>query len=231
MDFRPFHHFLDLVYPNLCLACWRHLSSRRDVLCLHCAYQLPQTRYHLEPDNPFTERFWGRLRLEQGAALFHYVKGGRVQKLVHQLKYGGRRDVGRRLGERYGRQLAETPHFREIDLIVPVPLHPRKKHRRGYNQSDLFAAGLAESLSAPWRPDVLRRTTFTDTQTSKSRLERLENVLQAFELADEPAVAGKHVLLVDDVMTTGATLEACGLRLLAAPGLRLSMVTIAIAAS
>lgn len=221
--------FLGLFYPNLCLACRRNLPPADDILCLSCTYHLPQTRYHLEADNPFTERFWGRLQLDSGAALFHYVKGGRVQRLIHQLKYHGRREVGLRLGRFYGRQLREAPLFRGVDLIVPVPLHPRKQHRRGYNQSDLFARGLSETMGVPWNARILRRRTFTQTQTRKSRLDRLENVLQAFELADPGVLTDRHVLLVDDVMTTGATLEACGGLLLQAPGVKLSMATMGIA--
>ena len=118
--------FLHLFYPHLCLACRRHLPSREEIICLRCTLHLPRTYFHHEKENPFTERFWGRLPLESGAALFHYVKGGRVQQLIHQLKYHGKREVGYRLGRWYGRELRESPFFSGIDLIVPVPLQPRK---------------------------------------------------------------------------------------------------------
>lgn len=222
-------NFAGLFYPDLCLACSRHLSATDDVLCLRCLYYLPQTRYHLEPENPFTERFWGRLRLERGAALFHYVKGGRVQQLIHRFKYNGKREVGLRLGAFYGRQLRASPHFQGVELIIPVPLHPRKQHRRGYNQSELLARGLSQTMGIPWRSDLLERVAFTTTQTRKSRLDRLENVQNAFRLSAPAALEGRHVLLVDDVMTTGATLEACGQLILQVRGTKVSMVTLAMA--
>ncbi len=219
----------DLFFPRLCPACGQHAPPGRDLLCLSCRVKLPQTGFHLEADNAFEERFWGRLPVVAGAALYHFVKGGRTQHLIHQLKYAGNRQVGREIGRYYGRLLRQCPRWQGPELIVPVPLHPRKLHRRGYNQSALFAAGLSEIMELPWRGDVLRRRRFTASQTRKSRLERMENVLEAFELARPGAVAGRHVLLVDDVLTTGATLEACGRRLLQAPGVRISMVTIGIA--
>jgi competence protein ComFC len=220
---------LSLFYPRLCLACGHVRPPARELICLSCQYKLPQTHFHEEEENGFTERFWGRIRLEAGAALYYFVKGGRVQHLIHQLKYHGKRQVGRTLGHYYGRQLSGSSFFKEVELIVPVPLHPRKLHRRGYNQSALFASGLSETMGVPWMKGVLRRRTFTSTQTRKSRLERLENVLDAFELSRPQAIKGRHVLLVDDVLTTGATLEACAMRLQEAPGVKVSMATIGIA--
>lgn len=220
---------VSLLYPNLCMACSENLPSRGEIICLRCQYKLPKTNFHLEKDNPFTERFWGRLSLENGASLYHFVKGGRVQELLHRLKYLGKHEIGLRLGQWYGHQLRESPLYKDIDLIVPVPLHPRKERLRGYNQSAMFAKGLSESMGKPWSKNALLRNTFTETQTHKSRAERLENVLEVFEVANTKALESKHILLVDDVMTTGATLEACGSKILGVPGTKLSMVTIAIA--
>lgn len=220
---------VSLLYPNLCMACSENLPSREEIICLRCQHKLPKTNFHLEKDNPFIERFWGRLSLENGASLYHFVKGGRVQELLHRLKYLGKHEIGLRLGQGYGHQLRESPFYKDIDLIVPVPLHPRKERLRGYNQSAMFAKGLAESMGKPWSKNALLRNTFTETQTHKSRVERLENVLEVFEVANTKALENKHILLVDDVMTTGATLEACGSKILAVPGTKLSMVTIAIA--
>ncbi len=226
---RVWEDLLGLFYPRLCLACHENSPAREEWLCLECQFRLPYTNYHLDRDNPFTERFWGRVPLESGAALFHFLKKGRAQSLIHHLKYAGKPEVGLLLGRQYGRMLRESPHFHTVDGIVPVPLHPRKQHQRGYNQSARFAAGLAEAMDRPWIKHALIRTTYTETQTRKSRLERFENVRHAFAIREPEKLTGKHILLVDDVLTTGATLEACGLQILNLQGCRLSMATIGIA--
>ena len=220
---------LSLFFPHLCLACCRQNAPARELLCLSCQLKLPCTHFHQEAENDFTQRFWGRVPISSGAALYHFIKGGRAQKLIHQLKYAGKQRVGRELGRHYGRQLSQSPHFEGVELIVPVPLQPRKRHSRGFNQSACFAAGLSESMGVPWREEVLIRNSYTVTQTKKSRLERMENVLNAFQLARPELVRNRHVLLVDDVLTTGATLEACGGCLLKAEKVKLSMATIGIA--
>ncbi len=225
----PMQDLLSLMYPNLCAACSEQVPPRQEVICLRCQYKLPRTNFHQEKDNPFTERFWGRVPLESGAALYHFVKGGRVQDLIHRLKYEGRRDIGTQLGKLYGTQLRESPWFKGVELIVPVPLHPAKEHRRGYNQSALIAAGLSETMGVPWLRQGLIRAAFTETQTRKSRTERIANVARVFQIGNAAKLRGKHILLVDDVMTTGATLEACAEAILELPGTRLSMATLAIA--
>lgn len=222
-------NLLGLFYPSLCLACGRNLPPREDSICVSCRYKLPKTNFHREAENAFTERFWGRIPLQAGAAFLHFTKGGRVQRLIHHLKYEGKREVGLSLGRLYGRVLRESSVFRDACLILAVPLHPRKLHLRGYNQSALFAEGLSEAMGIPWLPDGLRRTEYTTTQTKKSRLERFKNVEQAFVIPDPSALKGQHVLLVDDVVTTGATLEACARKILEVEGTRVSMATIAIA--
>lgn len=224
-----FDDLVGLLYPNLCLACSEHPPVHGEVICLNCQINLPRTNFHLDKENPFTERFWGRMPLESGAALYHFVKGGRVQELLHRLKYEGKREIGIKLGEWYGRQLLESPYFKNIDVIVPVPLHPKKERLRGYNQAAMFAQGIAEAMGKPWFKDGLVRQIFTETQTQKSRAERLENVSEVFAIGDAKKLWGKHVLLVDDVMTTGATMEACGTKILALTATKLSMATIAIA--
>lgn len=225
----PFHHLLDLFYPRLCLACSGHLPAGEEDICLFCQHRLPATGYHLLAENPFTERFWGRLPLQSGAGLYHFNKGGRVQQLIHQLKYHHRPEIGYHLGRLHGRQLTASPLFSEIDLIIPVPLHPRKQHARGYNQSSLYAKGLAETMQLPWSDKFLIRKTFTHTQTQKSRLERFDNVEKVFAVVRPEKIRGNHILLVDDVITTGATLEACGAVLLRHESVRLSMATIGFA--
>ncbi len=221
--------FVSLFYPRLCLACGRGLPPQRDTICISCQYYLPKTNFHLHPENPFTERFWGRIPLEAGAALYHFNKSGRTQKLIHHLKYDHKPEVGIRLGQLYGKYLLESDLFRSIDLIVPVPLHPRKERLRGYNQSAVFAKGLSQSMEVPWRKNILMRKVMTATQTKKSRMERFQNVQNAFILNEEKAIRNKHILLVDDVLTTGATLEVCAICLLKAPNVKVSMATIGIA--
>ena len=222
-------HCFSLFYPKLCLVCGTKKPSKGEILCLTCQHKLPATGFHLDPENPFMERFWGRLPLQAAASLFHFIKGGRAQQLIHQLKYNDKPEVGTRFGQLYGKQLRDSPLFQGIDLIIPVPLHPRRKHKRGYNQSETFARGLSDSMGVPSLSNILERRSFTQTQTRKTRIERMNNVLEAFQLRREKVVQGKHVLLVDDVITTGATLEACGMRLLEAEGVQLSLATIGFA--
>ncbi|MEL6864495.1 MAG: phosphoribosyltransferase family protein, partial [Bacteroidota bacterium] len=185
-------------------------------------------RFHLQKDNPFTDRFWGRIDLKAGAALYYFSKGGRTQQLIHHLKYSGKKEIGLKLGQLYGKMLLESPYFKGIDVIIPVPLHPRKQKKRGYNQSDWFAKGLSESMNCPWYAHGLQRIHMANSQTQKSRLERLVNVSQAFEVKNRALLEGKHILLVDDVLTTGATLEACSEKILQIPQTQLSLATIAI---
>jgi ComF family protein len=221
--------FLSLIYPRLCPACARTLAAGLDFLCLSCQQSLPETQFHQQPENAFTDRFIGRVPVVHAAALYYFSKGTRVQRLIHQLKYEQRPDIGHLLGAYYGPQLRTQPTYQSVTAIVPVPLHPRKQHQRGYNQAEAFARGLATAMQIPCQPQALRRTTYSSSQTTKSRTERLASVLEAFARRDDYAPQQPHFLLVDDVMTTGATLEACALRLLEIPGAQVSMATIAIA--
>ncbi len=218
-----------LFYPVLCPACGDVLSGRPRFVCLGCQRELPRTGYHLQPESPVAERFWGRVPLAGAGAFLHFVKKGKVQRLVHQLKYEGRKDIGLALGRWYGTELLQSEVFRDVELIVPVPLHPRKERKRGYNQAAVFGRGLAETMGIPCLKDGLVRGRPSVSQTTKSRLERFENVRSAFSLGKAERLRGRHVLLVDDVVTTGATLEACTLCLMAAPVRRVSIATIAIA--
>jgi ComF family protein len=205
------------------------LPPYQHAFCIRCKLALPETDFHLLEENGFTDRFWGRLPLEAGVALLYFRKHGLTQKLMHRLKYQGKKEVGVELGRLLGYRLQQSPHFRGIDGIVSVPLHPKKERRRGYNQSDCFARGLSESLGIPHWKGVLIRITDTDSQTRKSRFERLDNMQDAFSIPAPQRLQGKHILLVDDVLTTGATLEACALKILEIPETRVSMATIAMA--
>ncbi|ALW84444.1 competence protein [Hymenobacter sedentarius] len=223
--------FVGLIFPRLCLACREPLVSGENHLCTGCRAELPYTDFHLLPpeQNPIGRRFWGKLPVRHALSYLRFVRHGRVQSLLHELKYQGQRDVGTALGQLYGAELHDAGLAADFDLIVPVPLHPRKLAKRGYNQAAAFASGLSEGLQLPWSATALRRTTHTSTQTRKNRDERWENVATVFEVESPLAIVGQRVLVVDDVLTTGATLEACGAALLAAGAAEVSIATIAYA--
>ncbi|ALD22155.1 ComF family protein [Hymenobacter sp. DG25A] len=225
------HDFVSLVFPRVCLACADSLARGEEYICTSCRTELPYTDYHLLPAeaNPLTRRFWGKVPVRHAFSYLRFLQHGRVQHLLHQLKYQGQQEVGLVLGRWYGYELAEKGFTPEFDLILPVPLHPRKLAKRGYNQADFFAEGLAQGLQVPWLPNVLRRTEHTSSQTRKNRVARWENVASVFEVPNPAALAGLRVLLVDDVLTTGATLEACAVVLLAAGCREVSIATIATA--
>jgi len=219
---------LNLFFPRLCPACGAAGLPDSLEFCLQCQVHLPYTNYHLLDENPFTVRFWGRLPIVHGAAMMTFTKGGRVQRLLHAIKYKNRKDLALYLGRSYGQSLLQATVYQKTDLILPVPLHPRRLRERGYNQSAFFAQGLSVAMGVPWSEKYLLRDAYTLTQTQKSRIERFSNVDGAFSLQHTGHLAGKQILLVDDVLTTGATLEACGNLLLKVPGVQLSFATIAI---
>ncbi|MDR2359499.1 MAG: ComF family protein [Prevotellaceae bacterium] len=220
-------HFFGLLYPNLCEVCGQALGGGECICCLSCLYHLPRTNYWKEPGNPVEQIFWGRVPVEHVCALFFFSKGSRYRKLLHKLKYKGKPEIGVELGRQLGRELKNAPLYQCIDAIIPVPLHPARQRRRGYNQSERIAAGIAQITG--WKVDTssLVRTRFTGTQTSKSRQERWENVSGAFAVRNAAALTSRHVLLVDDVLTTGATIEACILELQKAADCKTSVATLA----
>ncbi|SHI40916.1 comF family protein [Hymenobacter daecheongensis DSM 21074] len=226
-----FADFVSLIFPRTCLACIEPLGRGEDHICTACRAQLPYTDYHKLPekDNPLARRFWGKVPVRHALSYLRFLRHGRVQHLLHELKYQGQQDVGRVLGRWYGTELATAGLAPDFDLIVPVPLHRRKLAKRGFNQSDSFAEGLSLGLEVPWSAHALRRTEHTDSQTRKNRTERWLNVATVFEVAKPAAIIGQRVLLVDDVLTTGATLEACAAVLLAAGCREVSIATIACA--
>ncbi|RYY36663.1 MAG: ComF family protein [Sphingobacteriaceae bacterium] len=224
-----FTDFIALIFPELCAACNGSLLAGEHILCTDCRYDLPYTNFHLQPDNIVARQFWGKLPVQSAYALFYFTKGGKVQNLVHRLKYDGMQKVGVLTGNIAGSQLAGREPFSTIDYIIPVPLHKSKLRKRGFNQSTCFAIGLADKLNATVNEHNLIRVVATDTQTKKSRFSRFQNMQQVFVVANPKELEGKHVLLVDDIVTTGSTLEACGAELLKVPGLKLSIATIAYA--
>ena len=224
-----FTDFLSLFFPHLCPACGNELVAHEKVICTDCRYNLPQTNFHLVPDNIVTRQFWGKINLEGAYALYYFTKGGKVQNLMHHFKYKGMQQIGNELGKIAGSQLATSAAFVSVDYIIPVPLHKSRLKERGYNQSVCFAEGLAEKLSAAVEENNLIRTRATQTQTHRSRFERFENMQEVFAIKNPQRLKGKHILLVDDIVTTGSTLEACAMPLLEIEGLKLSIATIAYA--
>ena len=219
--------FICLIFPKICACCGNSLWKHEKVICTFCDFHLPRTNFHLEKDNPVTFTFEGRVNIESGGAFFYFNKGNRVQQLIHQLKYKGRRDIGVFIGEKYGFYLKNSPFFDAIDLILPVPLHKKRRMQRGYNQSEEFAVGLGKTMNLPFNPYLLYRCKATETQTRKSRFSRWQNVADIFAVNDPSVLEHKHVLLVDDVITTGATLEACIRVLSSIPGIKVSIAAIA----
>ncbi len=220
-------NFINLLFPRLCQACNGSLLGSEHLLCTSCLFNLPYTDFHLQPDNAVARQFWGKVDLQGVYALLYFEKGGKVQHLMHQLKYKNMPAIGNRLGTIAGEQLLQTQTFSSIDAIIPVPLHKSRMRERGYNQSAHFAEGLAQKLNASVVERQLVRGVKTSTQTRKNRFERFANMQQVFMVTNPEALQEKHVLLVDDIVTTGSTLEACAQELLKIPGLKLSIAAIA----
>ena len=215
--------FFAMLFPQVCVSCGKPLYKYEKLICMLCEYKLPKTDFHLEKDNPIEKLFWGRVPIEAAASYYRFTKGGNVQHLVHQLKYKGKREIGVEIGELYGRELMRSERFSEVDIIIPVPLHKRKLKARGYNQSEVFAQGLAKSMKKNTDFVTLYRAMESETQTKKTRFLRWKNVDSIFQLKDETTLMGKHILLVDDVITTGATLEACIQTLMKIPNVKVSV--------
>jgi ComF family protein len=211
------------------MACKDGLVKGEDILCTRCILELPRTDFHKDPGNPIFQQFFGRIRIRYAFAFLHYRKGGKVQRLLHELKYFNKPQIGNRIGMAYGAELAESGLESGFDCIVPMPLHPSRQRRRGYNQSEGFAQGLARTLRAQCVTGAVLRSRPTETQTRKSRLKRWENVESVFVAANPDQIRHKRVLLVDDVITTGSTVEACGHALLSAGCSELSIAGIAYA--
>jgi ComF family protein len=221
--------FINLLFPKLCQACRANLLGTEQLICTNCLYNLPYTNFHLQPNNIVARQFWGKIDLQYAHALLYFEKGGKVQHLIHQFKYKNVPAIGNKLGQLTGEQLKQIDGLKSVDYIVPVPLHKSRLRERGYNQSTHFAIGLADKLPALVEEHNLIRVVKTATQTHKSRFARFENMQEVFVVNNPERLNGKHVLLVDDIVTTGSTLEACAQQLLKIPGLKLSITAIAYA--
>lgn len=218
-----------LFLPRRCAACDTGLMRFEECLCLGCLQDLPRTRFHQDPLNRVERLFHGKVQLEAASALLHFSRRGMVQRMLHRLKYANDRNVGMMLGRLMAEELQACHRFSTVDTLLPVPLHPRKQRMRGYNQSQVLVEGMCEVWPLPSFGDELLRVVRTPSQTRQGRLDRWRNVKEAFHLPDPESLQGRHVLLVDDVVTTGATVEACALALSNVPGIRISLFTAACA--
>ena len=208
-----FQSFIDLIFPRICAGCQQPLQLNEKQICTDCRFELPFTNSHLQVDEKLSNRFIGKVNLTHTLSYLKFVKGGKVQSIMHELKYKGNQEVGEMLGRMYGSDLKENGFSDEFDLILPVPLHTNRLISRGYNQSDSLAKGLSESLKIEWKNDVLKRGIETKSQINKSRLERYENMKDVFIVDKPDGLLDKRIVIVDDTLTTGATLESCVLAL------------------
>ena len=220
---------LNLFYPRVCAACGEALLKDEETVCLKCRYLLPKTGYELNAENPLAQHFYGRVRFHAVTACFFFAKSGKVQHLIHELKYKGNKEAGIFLGQQLGETIKEAPLFQGIDYLIPVPLHPKREKQRGYNQSLMIAKGISEVTGIAIGDKYLVRGIYTETQTHKTAEERFKNVKDIFEVRFAEELKEKHVLLIDDVLTTGATLESCAHQLENIPGISISAATAACA--
>jgi ComF family protein len=217
----------NLFFPKLCSGCGNDLFGDEEILCISCIDKLPATNFHLHANNPVEKIFWGRLPLVMASSYLYFTKDSLLQHLLHSFKYNGNKDIGFYFGRCMGKAFLQSNRFNGIDALIPLPLHPRKEKKRGYNQATVLCNGIADIMQIPVLTTAVIRPTATETQTHKNRIRRWQNIEGKFLMNDTNSILNKHVVLVDDVVTTGATLESCGQELLRADGVRLSIATLA----
>ncbi len=223
------NHLVDIIYPKICDACGEPLLGGEKLICTQCLISLPRTNTHLQPEELIERRFWGKIVVSHTIAYLRFSKKSKVQHLLHQLKYKNKPELGVFLGELYGQELKAANFDKNIDLIIGVPLHIEKERQRGYNQANCIAEGLSKALEVPYDTTIARKVVNTETQTKKSRFERFMNVKDAFEITDKEKLKGKRVAIVDDVLTTGSTIESFATTLLEQGCGEISVIAIAIA--
>jgi ComF family protein len=216
-----------LFFPHICAACGSDILSKQQLLCVSCTGRLPLTNYDSQAGNPVEKTFWGRIPVTHAMSYLYFSKDSIVQQLMHQFKYKGNAEIGSFFGRKMGAAMLTSERLSKPDYLIPLPLHVHRERKRGYNQAEVLCRGMAETLGLPVLDKVVTRETQTETQTHKSRASRWQNMEGRFTLKDPDSLQDKHVMLVDDVITTGATLEACGHELLKAKGLLLSIATLA----
>jgi ComF family protein len=216
-----------LFFPHICAGCGSDILDKEQLLCVPCNRRLPLTNYHRHADNPVEKTFWGRMPVTHAMSYLYFNKNSIVQQLMHQFKYKGNQDIGIYFGRKMGFAMQESDRLPRPDFLVPLPLHHLRQRQRGYNQAEILCRGMSESLGIPVLEKAVTRESVTETQTHKNRESRWQNMEGRFTLRHPEALINKHIVLVDDVITTGATLEACGHELLKASGLVLSIATLA----
>ncbi len=224
-------YILNLFFPPVCCGCDTFLLPNENSICTHCRHEFPITNHHLNHENEAYKKFYGRIPVEHVSALAYFHKKGIVQQLIHNLKYRGQEEIGALLGAWYAEDLRTINNLTTVDLVIPVPLHPKKLRERGYNQTTLFGKTIAEKLHIPFEPNILYRRKYSKTQSKKDRISRAEGIDTIFNVVVAESNYNRHFLLVDDVITTGATLEACAKALLKIPGAKISIVCMAMADS
>ncbi|WP_447640824.1 MULTISPECIES: ComF family protein [Chitinophagaceae] len=217
---------IHLFFPRFCPGCGSDAVSSRQILCLSCLLELPETGFFDISENPVKQIMTGRLHIEKAASLYYCARVSKLHNMIHQLKYKHNRDVGIFLGEMMGRQIIASDWGTDIDMAIPIPLHPKRERKRGYNQTKIIADGIANITSIPVVTDAVIRTIYTQTQTRKSRSNRISNMEDKFQIIQSEKLKGKHILLIDDLITTGATLEFCGREILSVPGTKISIATV-----
>ncbi len=226
-----FTSLIDLFFPKVCAGCDAILLTGEDTICINCRHSIPLTNHHLLLENEAYIKFYGRLPVSSVVTMMYFRKRGIVQQLIHKLKYKGQQEIGTVIGEWYGEDLQQHNLFENVDEVIPVPLHPKRLRERGYNQVTSFGSALAARLQVPFNDKLLIRNLYTKTQTKKNLLGRAELNRELFSARFSEADHNKHYLLVDDVLTTGATLEACGKALLSIPGAQISIACMAMSSS
>ena len=224
-----FKSIVNLFFPKVCYACHNLLNDNADTICLDCRHDLPITNFHFNNNDSIKKVFYGRAEVENGTALFRFEKKGNVQQLIHNLKYKDHEHIGFILGSWLGGELKTLESYKNIDAVIPVPLHKNKLKKRGYNQVSKFGQQIAKALNADYMDDVLLKITNTKSQVTKKRLARWNSGEELFTIKNPNSIERKHILLVDDIITTGATLEACILVLNQAKNIKISIATMAIA--
>lgn len=226
-----FKSIINLFFPPVCAGCHSFLLSNENVICTLCRHNIPLTNHHLNPENESFKKFYGRIPVEHSSALLYFHKKGIVQELIHNLKYKGQEEIGTVLGEWYADDLKNSTIIQSVDEIIPVPLHKRKLRERGYNQVTNFGLELSKNLNIPYKSNILVRNVYSKTQSKKTLLSRSDGIDTIFDVVFTDKDHNKHFLLIDDVITTGSTLEACSHALLKIPGAKISIVCMAMAHS